>query len=195
MKHVLNFKPTTIYRTGSSFLLKNALLLLYVIPIMMFAYHYYEYDLNVKLTQTYKEAAKRLNDKIVEHKEKFEKRKPDSETLEKLKTKYYDYRILSSVSRNSLSVLLDRLEKISDPQIKFSRISIRPEKLLTIKLDGKTPDLVYLTDFLRDLYADTVFLEPVIKSHRKVRTTKTADEYEIDFVLELKYLGESGELP
>lgn len=195
MKHVLNFRPTAIYRTGSSFLLKTALVLLYFVPIMMFVYNYLEYDLNVKLTQTYKEESKRLNDKIAEHKTKYEQIKPDSEALENLKTKYYDYRILSSVSRNSLSVLLDRLEKITEPQIKFSRISIRPDKLLTIKLDGKAPDSIYLTDFLRDLYADAVFLNPVIKSHRKVRVPKSADEYEIDFVLELQYLGESGELP
>jgi hypothetical protein len=195
MKHILNFKPLVVYRKGSSFLLKTALVLMYLVPIYMGCYHYFNYKYAGELVETYGELDKALSEKVKNFAEEVQKVKPEMEQLASLEGRYFDYRVLSGVAQASMASLLSRLEAITPGEVKFSSVSVKPNKLVKLRLVGATPELRYLTEFLRNLYADKVFVEPVIKSHKKQRVQRQGTEHEISFVVEVDYLGESGELP
>ncbi len=204
MKHILNFKPVVVYRKGSSFLLKMALFLLYLVPAYMGFCHYSTYRLDARLAKTYTELDQRLDERFSTFKKEVEKITPDKEKLEAFEDRYYDYRVLSGVSQTSMVSLLNCLEDLTPSQLKFSSLSIKPEKLVGLRLGGTTTKVEYLTEFLRNLYGNKHFVDPVIKNHRKQRIASRAfavdealgeEDYEINFMIEVEYLGEGGELP
>lgn len=192
MKHFLNFKPTVVYRKGSSFMLKTSLLILYAVPLALFFFWSFNYFVTVDLNQFYQDAEKQLTKKTEEFNERMVKLRPAKDDLEEAEKIYFDYRKVSSLCQSSWSGLLNSLEKLAPAQIRFKRIGIKPDKLVRISLEGEAAQLSYLTGFLRSLFAEKIFINPNLKKHNK----SVIDGNEaINFSLEVDYVGERGELP
>ncbi len=192
MKHFLNFKPTVVYRKGSSFMLKTSLVILFSVPLALAMFLAYKYSAAGSTTAFYQSAEEQLSKRLGSFKEELTKLRPAKEDLEEAETEYFAMRRASTLCRTSWSTLLNRLEKLTPPQMRYRRIGIRPEKLVRISLEGEATDLGKVTELLRALFAESVFVNPNLKKHA---SSKLEGNTGITFSLEVDYTGESGELP
>ncbi len=192
MKHFLNFKPTIVYRKGSSFMLKTSLLILYAVPIALAMFLAFKYLSAVETTRFYNEAEARLISRTSEFNDSISRIKPAREDIERAEKSYAAFRRASLLCHTSWSNLLNRLEKLTPPLVKFRRIAIKPDKLVKISLEGETPELGHLTVLLRSLFSVPVFANPDLKKHARAIID---DNEAIIFNLDVDYAGESGELP
>ncbi|MDD2998165.1 MAG: PilN domain-containing protein [Candidatus Riflebacteria bacterium] len=192
MKHFLNFKPTIVFRKGSSFMLKTSLIILYAVPVALALFWGYSYFAVSSVNQFYKESETLLASKTSKFGEAVAKLRPAGDDLESKELAYYDYRKISGLAHTSWSNLLNRLEKLAPDEMRFTRIGIKPDKIVRVSLEGEVMRLSVLTDFLRLLFAEKVFMNPNLKKHSKavVEGGKI-----INFSLEVDYAGETGELP
>ncbi|GAB1351994.1 hypothetical protein MASR1M12_07250 [Erysipelotrichia bacterium] len=192
MKHFLNFKPTVVYRKGSSFMLKTSLVILFSVPLALTMFFAYKYTAAGNTTAFYQSAEEQLNARLGSFKEELAKLRPAKEDLEEAEGRYFAWRRASTLCRTSWSTLLNRLEKLTPPQVRYRRIGIRPEKLVRISLEGEATDLGKVTELLRALFAESVFVNPNLKRHAN---SELEGNTSVTFSLEVDYAGESGELP
>lgn len=192
MKHYLNFKPSIVFRKGSSFMLKTSLIILYAVPLSLAFFWSYKYFSLTNVNGYYSENVKQLDSKITKFTETVNKMRPLQDEMEENEKIYADYRRVAAVGQTSWTTLFGRLEKLAPPQMRFKSISIRPDKLVRVSIEGETVELHYLTHFLQDLFAEKVFSSPNLKSHSlgRIEGGKV-----IHFSLEVDYAGEKGELP
>ncbi len=192
MKHFLNFKPTIVFRKGSSFMLKTSLLILYAVPLALAVFLASKYFAAVETTRFYQEAEAALIARTGEFNEQLNRDRPAREDIEAEEKNYQAYRHASLLGHTSWSNLLNRLEKLTPAQVRFRKIGIRPDTLVRISLEGETSDLSHATALLRSLFAESVFVNPILKKHARA---KLGDSEGIVFTLDVDYAGESGELP
>lgn len=192
MKHFLNFKPTVVYRKGSSFMLKTSLVILYSVPLVLAMFWAFRYMSAVETGRFYREAELQLTTRTGEFSDQVAKLRPAREDLEEAEKSYLEYRRASALCQTSWSTLLNRLEKLTPAQVRFRRIGIKPDKLVRISLEGESPELNHVTDFLRRLFAEKVLVNPNLKRH--TRNAKDSNEGLV-FTLDVDYSGESGDLP
>lgn len=192
MKHYLNFKPSILFRKGSSFMLKTSLIILYAVPISLAAFWIYKYYATASVNAFYRENVKPLDAKVSSVTETVNKMRPPEDAIESSEKFYADYRRVSAVGQTSWTTLLGRLEKLAPAEMRFKSISIKPDKLVRVRIEGETVNLQHLTAFLQDLFAEKVFSAPNLKSHNR---SKAEGVEVITFSLEVDYAGEKGELP
>lgn len=192
MKHYLNFKPSIVFRKGSSFMLKTSLIILYAVPLSLAFFWSYKYFSLTTVNGYYSENVKQLDSKITKFTETVNKMRPLQDEMEENEKIYADYRRVAAVGQTSWTTLFGRLEKLAPPQMRFKSISIRPDKLVRVSIEGETVDLHYLTSFLQDLFAEKVFSSPNLKNHS---LSRIEGGEVIHFSLEVDYAGEKGELP
>jgi hypothetical protein len=192
MKHFLNFKPTIVFRKGSSFMLKTSLIILYAAPLMLAFFWSFQYFNVSALNSFYTAAEQGLRGKTAELTAATAKKQGEVESLDILEKTYFDYRKTAAVSRVSWSRLLNLLEKITPPDLRFKSINIRPEKLVKVSLEGEARDLPCITAFMQALFNEPAFGNPDLKKHRR---GKNSEQEIVLFSLEVDYLGDSGELP
>ncbi|MBU1105629.1 MAG: PilN domain-containing protein [Candidatus Riflebacteria bacterium] len=192
MKHYLNFKPSIVFRKGSSFMLKTSLIILYAIPLALVFFWSYKYFSMIAVNNYYSESLKQLDGKISDFTENVTKLRPAQDDMSESEKLYSDYRKVAAVGQTSWTSLFNRLEKLAPAQMRFKSISIRPDKLVRVSLEGETVQLSHLTSFLQSLFAEKVFSSPNLKSHNR---TKNDGVDVINFSLEVDYAGEKGELP
>lgn len=192
MKHFLNFKPTVVYRKGSSFMLKTSLVLLYSVPLVLAIFWVGKYLSIVETSDFYNKAEAQLTAKTAEFSVQVAKQSPAGEDLAEVEKGYLEYRQVAALCQTSWSNLLNRLEKLTPSQVRFKRIGIKPDKLVRISLEGEAPELRHITEFLRRLFAEKTLVNPNLKRHS--RSTKEGDSGWL-FTLDVDYTGESGDLP
>ncbi|PKL41943.1 MAG: hypothetical protein CVV41_15950 [Candidatus Riflebacteria bacterium HGW-Riflebacteria-1] len=192
MKHYLNFKPSIVFRKGSSFMLKTSLIILYAVPLSLAFFWSYKYFSLTTVNSYYSENAKQLDTKTREFGDAVSKVRPLQDEIDDSEKIYSDYRMVAAVGQTSWTTLFGRLEKLAPPQMRFKSISIRPDKLVRVSIEGETVELHYLTRFLQDLFAEKVFSSPNLKKHS---LSKIDGGEVIHFSLEVDYAGEKGELP
>ncbi len=192
MKHFLNFKPTIVFRKGSSFMLKTSLLILYAVPLALAVFLAAKYMAAVETRRFYQEAESALTARTSEFSEQLNRNRPAREDIEAEEKKYQAYRNASLLCHTSWSTLLNRLEKLTPGQVRFRKIGIKPEKLVRISLEGESHELQPVTSLLRSLFSESVFVNPNLKKHAKAVIGETPG---IIFSLDVDYAGESGELP
>lgn len=173
-------------------MLKTSLVILYSVPLALIMFWSYKYSSASELTAFYKEAETQLAVKTSDFADRIARLKPAKEDIEQAEQAYFDYRKVSNLCHTSWSSLLNRLESLTPGQVRFRRIGIKPDKLVRISLEGEAAQLSYLTDFLRSLYAEKIFMNPNLKKHHRVNTDGSSA---IGFSLEVDYAGEAGELP
>ncbi len=192
MKHFLNFKPTIVYRKGSSFMLKTSLAILYAVPVVMAIFWGCNYYETSRIKEFYTEAEAQLAARTSEFKKNLDQFKTLKQDLEEEEKSYFEYQRVSTLCQTSWSTLLNRLESLTPGQVKFFRIGIRPEKIVRVSLEGEAAGLNDLTDFLRMLFKEKVFVSPNLKKHGR---SEKKDNQNVTFNMEVDYAGESGDLP
>lgn len=173
-------------------MLKTSLVILYAAPLALAFFWSYQYFAMASVNALHKEAEQALRKKNAAFGETLAKLKPAAEELVPLEKKYYDYRKVAAVSQTSWSDLLNRLEKLTPDNLRFKRISIRPEKLVKVNLEGEASDLSHITSLLQALFNETVFMNPNLRQHRRIQNE---GKDSVSFNLEVDFAGESGELP
>lgn len=191
MKHYLNFKPSIVFRKGSSFMLKTCLIILYGLPLALVFFWSYSYFSINALNEFYSENYQLLDRKNSEFSAHLKSIKPDIEDLQEREENYFAYRKVSQAFKTSWSVLFETLEGITPGDVVFNRIRIRPDKLVKVVIEGEAEKLSSMTAFLQKLYNDKNFLNPMLKRH----TRPDESNEKVAFSLEVDYLGKRGELP
>jgi len=192
MKHYLNFKPSILFRKGSSFMLKTSLIILYAVPVSLAIFWLYKYYATSAVNSFYRENVAQLDSRISEATGTVKKMCPSPEDIDSSEKLYSDYRRVSAVGQTSWTTLFSRLERLAPAEMRFKRVSIKPDKLVKVSIEGETVRLQHLTSFLQDLFAEKVFSSPNLKSHNRSKSEETDV---IVFSLEVDYAGEKGELP
>jgi len=192
MKHYLNFKPSILFRKGSSFMLKTSLIILYAVPVSLAVFWLYKYYATSAVNSFYRENVAQLDSRISETTGAVKKMCPSPEDIDSSEKLYSDYRKVSAVGQTSWTTLFSRLERLAPAEMRFKRISIKPDKLVKVSIEGETVRLQHLTGFLQDLFSEKVFSSPNLKNHNR---SKSEGADVIAFSLEVDYAGEKGELP
>jgi len=192
MKHFLNFKPTIVFRKGSSFMMKTSLAILYAAPVALAFFWSYQYFSLTSITAFQEEAHDNLKSRIVKFEERLNQKQQQVEEYDSLEKQYFDYKTVAAVSQTSWSSVLNSLEKITPPRLRFKKINIFPEKLVKIRLEGEATDLQQITGLLQQMFNQKIFLNPELQKHRRA---KAEGLDVIQFNLDVEYAGESGELP
>ncbi len=190
MKHYLNFKPSIVFRKGSSFMLKTSLLILYGLPLVLVFFWSYNFFVISALNEFYADASEQLRIKSRDFNAEIMKTRPDAEELKKLEKSYVDYRQLGNAFKTTFNGLFEALELHTPGAVKFTRISVKPEKLVRVIIEGEAEKLSDLTRFVGRLYSSTDFLNPQLKRHILHEQGE-----KVNFSLEVDYLGRKGELP
>jgi hypothetical protein len=191
MKHYLNFKPSIVFRKGSSFMLKTSLLILYGLPLaLLFFWSYSYFSLN-SVNSFYDESYKELKKKSDEFTSELDKIKPDKAELADKQQAYFDYRKVSAAIAMSWSPLFEALEEITPGDVMFYRIRIKPDKLVKVIIEGEAERLIALTGFVKKLYKENNFLNPMLQRHSR----PDEDSEVVTFSLVVDYLGQRGEMP
>ncbi len=173
-------------------MLKTSLIILYAVPICLAILWVYKYYATASVNSFYGENVKQLDARISAVTEIVNKMRPVADDIEKSEKFYDDYRKVSAVGQTSWTTLLNRLEKLAPAEMRFKSISIKPDKLVRVRIEGETVNLRHLTSFLQDLFTEKVFSSPNLKSHSRNRFEGLEV---ISFSLEVDYAGERGELP
>lgn len=171
---------------------KTSLLILYAVPLALAIFWIYKYFAMTSVNAFYHENLTQLNSKTQAFNDVVNKMRPAEEEIEELADLYTDYRKVAAVVQTSWSTLFSRLELLASEKMRFKRVSIRPDKLVRVSIEGETVSLEHLTGFLQKLFDEKVFSEPNLKRHS--RTTSDGVEI-ISFSLEVDYAGEKGDLP
>lgn len=191
MKHYLNFKPSIVFRKGSSFMLKTSLMILYGLPIVLVFFWSYNYFVVRSLNEFYQQAYKQLESKKKVFDKELAAIKPDQELIKETSEAYFSYRRVAGALNMSWSKLFETLEEITPGTVMFYRIRIKPDKLVKVVIEGEAEKLENLTEFNRRLFSNSSFMNPMLKRHAR----KDVKDETVIFNLEVDYLGESGELP
>ncbi len=191
MKHYLNFKPSIVFRKGSSFMLKTSLLILYGLPLALLFFWSYSYFSFNSINEFYNGSYKELKKKSDDFTSELNKIKPDKNELAEKKQAYFDYRKVSAALAMSWSPLFEALEEITPGNVMFYRIRIKPDKLVKVIIEGEAERLVALTGFVRKLYKENNFLNPMLQRHSRPNEGSET----VTFSLVVDYLGQRGEMP
>lgn len=192
MKHYLNFKPTIIYRKGSSFLLKTSLIILYLIPVAIFTFMGMKYFDARDIANTLETSKKLLAEKNQTFHETIKKLIPDTEMLKKDKKILLAYSKISRAYSMSWSNLLSDLEKLTPATIRFNRVRIRPGKIVKVIISGDARTVGDMTSFIHALFLSKAFSTPYLK-HQTLVINKEKEKI-IRFSLEVGYLPQGGTL-
>lgn len=172
-------------------MLKTSLLILYGLPLTILFFWSYNFFVVKALNEFYEGASQQLAGKSKEFNAEQAKIRPDPEELKSLETSYYDYRQLQTAFKTNFNSLFEALELSTPGAVKFNRISVRPQKLVRVTIDGEAEKLSDLTGFVRKLHASHDFLHPQLKRHARISPENETQS----FSLEVDYLGKKGELP
>ncbi len=175
-------------------MLKTSLMILYAVPLALAFFWSYQYFSVASLAAVYQETQKTLKAKSAGLQQQLIKIKPDMKELETSENVYFDYRKVAALGQTSWTGLLARLEKITPPALRFNSINIRPDKLTRISLEGEAHNLNQVTELLKAMFDEGIFMNPHLKRHKRVTASDNGSET-VQFVLEVNYAGESGELP
>lgn len=190
MRHLLNFVPTVKYRSGSSFMYKTILSLLYVVPAMMTGYMAYQY-VNTGTTIDRLNAA---SDVLEKHTSEFQKKlaesRPDIDEIDQINRRLVTYHHTNQTLRFSWNDLYKTLESILPPGIRLTRVRILPRTLIKITLEGNARALEDVTALLRSLYSLDRFANPRILRHAKLASK---NEIGVTFDMDVDYLPLSGQ--
>lgn len=187
MKHTLKFSVSTLYRQDSDFLLNTIISLLYVIPLTMIGWYVWLTFNYSNMSADLKDSNEKLTTITRKFQAKTKKEAPDKDMEAFFTDKYSRYTVLMTACNISWAEIIEELESITPNGIRYQRISIRPDKEIKIKLEGRAIDVSMLTDFLRVLYENKSFKDPILKSHRK-SNLRDAKSTEVAFALELVYI-------
>lgn len=171
-------------------MLKTSLLILYGLPLALVFFWSYNFFIVKALNDLYTDASGQLRDKNRAFNAELAGIKPDPEEMQNLEKSYLGHRQLQTAFKTTFNSLFEALEQNTPGAVKFNRISVRPEKLLRVIIEGEAEKLSDLTGFVRRLYSSSAFLNPQLKRH------VLHDQGEkVNFSLEVDYLGRKGELP
>lgn len=173
-------------------MLKTSLMILYAAPLALAFFWSYQYFAMSTINTMHAEVEQQLRSKNAAYAKTLAELRPAAEKVVALNKKYYDYRKVATVSQTSWSNLLNRLEKLKPANLRFTRISIRPEKLVKVRLEGEALDLAQVTELLQALFNESIFMNPNLRQHRRIRGS---DSESVLFSLEVDFAGESGEIP
>ena len=173
-------------------MLKTSLIILYAVPVSLAVFWLYKYYATSAVNSFYRENVTQLDSRISEATGTVKKMSPAAEEIESSEKLYSDYRKVSAVGQTSWTTLFSRLEKLAPAEMRFKRVSIKPDKLVKVSIEGETVHLQHLTGFLQSLFAEKVFSSPNLKNHNRSKSEGTDV---IAFSLEVDYAGEKGELP
>ena len=176
-------------------MLKTSLIILYAVPISLAIFWIYKYYATSSVNTFYRENLKQLDVRIIKSNEAVNKMRPLADDIEKSEKFYADYRKVTAVGQTSWTTLFNRLEKLAPAEMRFKSISIKPDKLVRVRIEGETVSLQHLTRFLQDLFAEKVFSSPNLKSHNRSKSKDSETFDIITFSLDVDYAGEKGELP
>ena len=173
-------------------MLKTSLIILYAVPLCLALFWIYKYYALASVNSYYAVNVKELDSKLTSFNDVVSKLRPEADKIEASEQLFDDYRKVAAVARTSWTTLFSRLEKLAPAEMRFKSISIRPDTLVQVSIEGETIDIAHLTGFLQNLFVEKVFSSPDLKSHRR----NMSDGVEvIDFSLKVDYSGEKGELP
>jgi hypothetical protein len=189
MKHYINFKPTVLYRKGSSFMLKTSVAILYGIPILMVLFYSFNYFSAQNTVRFYQENYQTLKEKTDSFSKTINQMIPDKEELEEKEEWYFDFSKAINAYKTSWTHLFSKFEAISPAGIKFSRVRVHPDKVIKVIIEGKAQKMSDLTDFLRVLFEQKEFMNPELKRH-STQTDRFGSS--ISFSMIVDYLGKGG---
>ncbi len=173
-------------------MLKTSLIILYAVPISLAVFWIYKYYATASVNSFYKENVKQVDAKVSSVTDTVNKMRLPADDIDRSEKLYADYRMVSAVGQTSWTTLLGRLEKLAPPEMRFKSISIKPDRLVRIRIEGETVHLKHLTGFLQALFTEKVFSSPNLRNHNRIVSEGVEV---IAFNLEVDYAGEKGELP
>jgi hypothetical protein len=189
MKHYINFKPTVLYRKGSSFMLKTSVAILYGIPALMVLFYSFNYFSAQSTIGFYQENYQVLNDRANSFSKNIDQIIPDKDELKEKEKWYFDFSKAINAYKTSWTHLFSKFEAISPAGIKFSRVRVHPDKVIKVIIEGKAQTMSELTDFLRVLFEEKEFMNPELKRHSRQKDKSGSS---ISFSMVVDYLGKGG---
>ncbi len=190
MRHLLNFVPTVKYRSGSSFMYKTILSLLYVVPTMMTGYMGYQYVNTSDVIARLNAASDVLEKHTSEFQKKLAESRPDLDEIDQINRRLVTYHHTNQTLRFSWNELYKTLETILPQGVRLTRVRIVPKKLIKIALAGNARELGDVTALLKSLYALDRFANPRLLRHAKL---SAKDESGVTFDMDVDYLPLSGQ--
>lgn len=185
MRHILNFVPTVKYRSGSSFMYKTIIALLYVVPALMTAYMAYQYVNTGRLINRLNDSSDVLEKHTLDFQKTLSENRPDLEEINQINSRLVTYHHTNQTLRFSWNDLYKTLEAILPAGIRLTRIRILPRTLIRISLDGNARTLEDVTKLLRSLYSLDRFANPRLIRHAKLAAK---DESGVTFNMDVDYL-------
>jgi len=185
MRHLLNFIPTVKYRSGSSFMFKTIIALLYIVPALMTMYMAYQYLNAGRLIEILNQSSTILEKHTSEFQKKLNENRPDLDEIRQINTRLLRYHNTTETLRFSWNDLYRTLETILPSGIRLTRIRILPKTVIRITLEGNARELEDVTCLLRSLYQLDRFANPRLTRHSKLTGR---DESGILFHMDVDYL-------
>jgi Tfp pilus assembly protein PilN len=185
MKHLLNFVPTVTYRKGSSFMFKVIMAILYVVPLSLCFFMAYEYFVLEDLIERHTEMGDALEKRHAQFQKVLAERRPDLEELNSMRGRFLSYYQAMSGLSFSWTELFATLEGILPPEVRLTRIQVRPESVVRLRIAGQAGNLGAVTELLRRLYGLEAFHAPRLSKHQVIDGQKSSA---VTFHLDVEYL-------
>ncbi|HOY65359.1 MAG TPA: PilN domain-containing protein [Candidatus Ozemobacteraceae bacterium] len=189
MRHLLNFVPTVKYRSGSSFMFRTIIVLLYTVPTLMTCYMGYRFFAAGHVIARLDAASTDLEKATAAFQKKLAESRPDGDELATMKTRLLTYHHTIETLKFSWNDLYKTIETILPPGIRLTRIRILPKTVLRITLEGNARSLEDVTGLLRSLYTLDQFANPRLTRHAALSNPQ---EQGVSFNMDVDYLPTSG---
>lgn len=172
MKHLFNFPPppNQKFRKGSGFMFRTILVILWCVPLFLFFFTLFEYWEVETLHSYLQDSLDQLNRRHgVFQKSLSEKRYDKNEYQAVSEQAKAAHRSLRSL-KFSWTALFATLEDILPPDVKITRLRIKPEQVVGLTIEGEGEKLEAVTELLRRLYKHEKFDKPRLLSHALIDT-------------------------
>lgn len=187
MKHIFNFHPTIKYRSAYDFTTTSILFLIYsiiLIKISLILYVYYNHQSLIKFL----EENAILLETIARNSNKYKSfSNISSEEVTEKELKLYKFYELYNYINFPWNSLFSELESILPNNLKIIKISIRPQNLTKIYIEGIAQNIEDITLLLGNLYNSKFFIKPKLIRHTKHNADSDTNNKAINFLMETSY--------
>ncbi|HEY9072209.1 MAG TPA: PilN domain-containing protein [Candidatus Ozemobacteraceae bacterium] len=189
MRHLLNFVPTVKYRSGSSFMYRTIIVLLYTVPALMTCYMGYQFFAAGSVIERLNTSSAVLDKATAEFQKKLAENRPDADELATMKSRLLTYHHTIETLKFSWNDLYRTIEAVLPPGIRLTRIRILPKSTLRLTIEGNARTLEDVTRLLRSFYELDQFANPRLTRHAALANPQ---EQGVSFHMDVDYLPVSG---